>query len=200
MLRATRSGLADRVTARLALLEGKPAEAERIYAELAKRLPNDTAGLIELADAQSAQGNLAGSTETLKRVTALDPSDARAWFLLGKNAILMGESGRAVNDYLLRCLTLQTQLRNEQGEADALNAIGAAYHQLGDYPQAAREVRRGRRPAGAAGRPARDGHDPQEPRAHLPGAQPLRRGRGGPEGRAPDLRVASATWPGRRTC
>jgi eukaryotic-like serine/threonine-protein kinase len=137
LLRASRSALADRVQARLALLEGKPAEAERIYAELARRLPNDTAALVELADAQSAQGNLAGATETLKRVTALDPSDARAWFLLGKNAILMGESGRAVNDYLLRCLTLQTQLRNEQGQGDALNAIGAAYHQLGDYAQAA---------------------------------------------------------------
>jgi tetratricopeptide (TPR) repeat protein/predicted Ser/Thr protein kinase len=125
-----------RVRARLALLRGEPGEAEKQYAELARRYPNDTESLLDLASAQTGRGDIARAVETLTKVTAIDQNDPRAWFLLGKNTILMGDSRKAVNDYLIRALALQNQLRNEQGQGDALNAMGVGYHQLGDYPQA----------------------------------------------------------------
>ena len=125
-----------RVRARLALLRGDPAEAEKSYAELAERYPNDTEVLLDLATAQGAQGEIAKAVESLQKATALDRNDPRAWFLLGKNTILMGDATRAVNDYLVRALALQNQLGNEQGQADVLNAMGVAYHELGQYPQA----------------------------------------------------------------
>lgn len=125
-----------RVRARLALLRGEPGEAETQYAELARRYPNDTESLLDLAAAQEGRGDIARAVETLTKVTAIDQNDPRAWFLLGKNTILMGDSRKAVTDYLIRALALQNHLRNEQGQGDVLNAMGVGYHQLGDYPQA----------------------------------------------------------------
>ncbi|HKC25361.1 MAG TPA: tetratricopeptide repeat protein, partial [Thermoanaerobaculia bacterium] len=71
-----------------------------------------------------------------KRVVAVDPNDPRAWFLLGRNTILMGDGSRAIRDYLVRALALQTQLGNEKGKADALAAIAKAYQRSNDYPRA----------------------------------------------------------------
>ncbi len=130
------SRTALRARARLALLRGEPAMAEKSFAALVQRYPNDVDALLDLASAQEAQGDLAGATETLEQVTSLDKGDPRGWFLLGKSTIRMGDARKAVDDYLLRALTLQTQLRNAQGRGDALNALGVGYHELGDYDQA----------------------------------------------------------------
>jgi tetratricopeptide (TPR) repeat protein len=142
------SRLGWRARARLAMLRGDPASAEESYAELARRYPHDNEPLLDLAAAQSAQGASARAVETLREATARDASDPRAWFLLGKNSILMGEARKAVDDYLVRALTLHNRLRNEPGQADALNALGVGHHQLGQYAQAvekysaAAEIRR----------------------------------------------------------
>jgi eukaryotic-like serine/threonine-protein kinase len=130
------SRLGWRVRARLAMLRGDPASAEKSYAELARRYPHDNEPLLDLAAAQSAQGASARAVETLREATARDASDPRAWFLLGKNSVLMGEARKAVDDYLVRALTLHNRLRNEPGQADALNALGVGHHQLGQYAQA----------------------------------------------------------------
>ena len=130
------SRLGYRVRGRLAMLRGDPQTAEKCYAELLRGHPHDADGLLDLAAAQDAQGNTGKAIETLKKATELDASDPRAWFLLGKNAILMGDAGRAVGDYLVRALTLQNRLGNAQGQGDVLNAIGAAHHELGEYPLA----------------------------------------------------------------
>lgn len=131
-----RSRLASRVRARLALLRGDPEAAEKEYADLAARYPRDTELLLDLAAAQSGHGEIARAVDTLKKGTTIDQNDPRAWFLLGKNTILAGDSQRALNDYLVRALALQKQFRNAQGEGDVLNAMGVAYHQLGEYSQA----------------------------------------------------------------
>jgi tetratricopeptide (TPR) repeat protein len=128
--------LGYRVRARVALLRGEPAEAERSYAELVRRFPNDLEALLDLASAQARQGDVTRAVQTLEKASQLDRSDPRVWFLLGKNTILMGDAGRAVKDHLVRALALHAQLHNEQGQAEVLNAMGVAYHQLGDYPQA----------------------------------------------------------------
>jgi tetratricopeptide (TPR) repeat protein/TolB-like protein len=138
-LRAVGTGdsrLGYRIRGRAALLAGSPAEAEKNYRELAERYPYDTEARLDLAVAQAAQGHHAQAVETLKRVVALDPADPRGWFLLGKSANFTGETSRAVGDYLVRALALQSRLGNEKGKADVLNAIGVGYQQLGDYPKA----------------------------------------------------------------
>jgi tetratricopeptide (TPR) repeat protein len=128
--------LGYRVRARVALLRGEPGEAEKSYAELVRRFPNDLEARLDLASAQARQGDVARAVETLGEASKIDRSDPRVWFLLGKNTILMGDAAKAVTDHLVRALTLHGQLHNEQGEAEVLNAMGVAYHQLGDYPQA----------------------------------------------------------------
>ena len=128
--------LAWRVRARLALLRGDLSEAEKAYAELVTRYPNDTEALLDLAAAQASQGAIAKAVLTLKRVTELDRSDPRGWFLLGKNMILAGDARKAVTDPLVRALALMTQLENGQGQGDVLNAMGVAHQRLGEYPQA----------------------------------------------------------------
>ena len=130
----SRLGLRSR--ARLALLQEKPDEAERLYEELATRFPLDTESRLDLAAAQAAQGHHADAAETLKKAVEFDANDPRAWFLLGRSANILGDSARAANDYLVRALALQTRLGNEKGRADVLNALGAAYQQLGDNARA----------------------------------------------------------------
>jgi tetratricopeptide (TPR) repeat protein len=135
-LGSAQTRLAWRVRARLALLRGDPAEAENVFAELARRYPNDTEALFDLAAAQSSQGAAKKAVETLGRLTALDKGDARAWYLLGRNMIQAGDARQAVSDPLVHALALMTQLGNEQGQGDVLHAMGVAHQRLGEYPQA----------------------------------------------------------------
>jgi tetratricopeptide (TPR) repeat protein len=128
--------LSSRIRARVALLAGKPAEAEKLYRQLLERYPNLTEARLDLASAQSAQGHNADAVATLKKLVESDPNDPQAWLLLGRNAILMGESAKAVQDYLVRALALQSQFRSEKGKADVLVAIAGAHQRLGDYPKA----------------------------------------------------------------
>jgi len=128
--------LAWRVRARLALLRGDPAGAEKVYSELAQRYPNDTEALFDLASAQSSQGAAKKAVATLQRLTALDKGDARAWYLLGKSMIQAGDARPAVGEPLVHALALMTQLGNEQGQGDVLHAMGVAHQRLGEYAQA----------------------------------------------------------------
>ena len=133
---SARTRLGWRLRARLALLRGEPDEAEKAYAELVRRYPNDSKALVDLSVAQASRGAATEAVATLRKVTELDSRDARAWFLLGKNMILAGDARKAVTDPLVRALALMTQLGNDQGRADVLNAMGVAYQSLGEYPQA----------------------------------------------------------------
>jgi tetratricopeptide (TPR) repeat protein/TolB-like protein len=128
--------LAYRVRARAALLAGKPQDAEKHFRELLARYPFDEEPRLDLAAAQAAQGHNAEAVVTLKKAVELDPGDPRAWFQLGKNAILAGDPARAASDYLVRALALHTRFGNEKGKADVLNAMGVAHQQLGEYPRA----------------------------------------------------------------
>ena len=125
------------VQARRALLDGDPAEAERLLAELAGRYPHDVELLVALALAQGEGGKLGEARKTLERATALDSKHPRAWFLLGKYAIQSGDSRKGLDDYLVRALVIQNQLENRQGRADVLNAMGIGAEQLGRIEEAA---------------------------------------------------------------
>ena len=133
---SSESRLAYRVRARHALLQGRPEEAEKHFQQLLARFPFDAEPRLDLAAAQAAQGHNSEAVATLKKAVEIDPGDPRAWFLLGKNAILAGDSARAASDYLVRALALHTRFDNEKGKADVLNAMGVAHQQLGEYPRA----------------------------------------------------------------
>jgi tetratricopeptide (TPR) repeat protein len=133
---SSESRLAYRVRARHALLQGRPEEAEKHFQQLLARFPFDAEPRLDLAAAQAAQGHNSEAVATLKKAVEIDPGDPRAWFLLGKNAILAGDSARAASDYLVRALALHTRFGNEKGKADVLNAMGVAHQQLGEYPRA----------------------------------------------------------------
>jgi eukaryotic-like serine/threonine-protein kinase len=135
-LGSAQTRLAWRVRARRALLRGDPAEAEKLFAELVERYPNDTEALFDLAAAQSSQGAARKAVETLERLTAIDKGDTRAFYLLGRNMIQAGDARKAVSGPLVHALALMTQLGNEQGEGDVLHAMGVAHQRLGEYPQA----------------------------------------------------------------
>jgi tetratricopeptide (TPR) repeat protein/TolB-like protein len=128
--------LSRRVRARVALLAGKPSEAEKLFRELLEQYPNLSGARLDLATAQAAQGHHADAVATLKKLVEADPNDPQAWLQLGRNAVLMGDSAKAVQDYLVRALALQSQFRNEKGKADVLVATAGAYQRMSDYRRA----------------------------------------------------------------
>lgn len=113
-----------------ALLRGEPDRAQGILEELVARYPNDSAAHVALAEAHGQQGEFVEAVASLERAVALDPSGPRAWYLLGRFAIMTGDAQRAVDEHLVRALLQQRRLGNEQGQAEVLNAIGVGYQFL----------------------------------------------------------------------
>ena len=131
-----------------ARLRGKPELARTILEEQVAKNPRDTGLRVELAEVCTEAGDLDAALGHLQRVVAEDPDHPRAWFLLGKTAILAGDSRRAADEYLVHALVVQNRLGNDAGRAEALNAFGIAYQDLGlpdraveSYEEAA-EIRR----------------------------------------------------------
>jgi tetratricopeptide (TPR) repeat protein len=137
---------ADRLVRRLqaeqALLEGDTATAVSQWRVLLAQTPEDTFAELQLARAQGAGGDFDAAIATLRRLTARDAQDARAWFELGKFSLLQGDARRAVEDYLLRSLVLFKRSRNTYGEAEAVNALGIGYGRLGQTGDAEEQYRR----------------------------------------------------------
>ena len=132
--RAGRLGYEAR--AQLAVLSGEPERAREILAELVERWPEDVEARVDLGEVLGEEGRLAEARAELDRVVERDPNHPRAWFLLGKYAILGGDYRRAVDDYLVRALVIQNRLDNRKGQADTSNAIGIAYLNLGELDAA----------------------------------------------------------------
>jgi tetratricopeptide (TPR) repeat protein/TolB-like protein len=131
-----------------ARLQGDPERAQKILSALLEHYPNDIEARLELGEAYGEQGDLEKAVATFQQVVRLDPDHPRGWFLLAKNAILAGDSRRAIDEYLVRALVVQNRLGSEQGQADVHNAFGIAYRETGDLDRAeesyhkAAEIRR----------------------------------------------------------
>lgn len=125
--------------ARAALLRGDPEDAQRLLTTLVERFPNDVEARVRLAESLGDQGELERAMEELRTVARVDPNHPRAWYLLGKYAILGGDSRRAIDEYLVHALVVQNKLESPQGRADVLNAMGVAYHRLGELDRAAEQ-------------------------------------------------------------
>jgi len=122
--------------AQLAGLSGEPERAREILAALVERWPEDLEARVDLGETLGEEGRLAEARAELERVVERDANHPRAWFLLGKYAILGGDYRRAVDDYLVRALVIQNRLDNAKGRADTHNAVGIAYLNLGELDAA----------------------------------------------------------------
>lgn len=118
--------------AREAALSGNFERAQQILMALVARYPRDLEARVALAEALGEHGRLAEARRQLEEIAAASPNHPRVWFLLGKYAILAGDSRTAVDEFLVRALVIQNRLGNRQSRADVQNAFGIAYAELGE--------------------------------------------------------------------
>ena len=138
---ATGGRVALEAKAHEASLRGEPEEAQRALADLVSRYPNDLDARVALAEAHGGQGDYKGAMAVLREVVDRDSNDPRAWFLLGRFAIRAGDAQTAANEYLAKALLLRNELGDRAGQAEVLNALGAAYERLGKMVEAVRQYR-----------------------------------------------------------
>jgi tetratricopeptide (TPR) repeat protein len=119
-----------------AALAGDFEQSQRQLSALLARYPHDIEARLRLAEAYGEQGELDRAQQELKAIVASSPNHPRAWYLLGKYAILGGDARAAADDYLVRALVIQNRLGNLQGRADAENALGIANFELGNLDEA----------------------------------------------------------------
>lgn len=129
--------LAHEARAREAALAGDATRAAELWQRMVQRYPEDMEAKVTLTEVLGNQGRLAEATEILQAVVEAEPHHPRAWFLLGKFAILAGESRRAIDEYLVRALVVHNRLGNLQGKGDVVNALGIAHQDLGNWQEAA---------------------------------------------------------------
>ena len=119
-----------------AALSGNFARAQQVLTALIARYPHDVEARVALAEAYGEQGQLDRARQELQAIATSSPNHPRAWYLLGKYAILAGDSRAAADDYLIRALVIANRLGNLQGRADAENALGIAQFELGRLDEA----------------------------------------------------------------
>jgi tetratricopeptide (TPR) repeat protein len=119
-----------------AALAGDFEQSQQHLGALVARYPHDVEARVTLAEAYGDAGQLDRAQTELRRIVAESPNHPRAWYLLGKYAILAGDSRRAADEYLVRALVIQNRLGNLQGRADAENALGIAHFELGNLDEA----------------------------------------------------------------
>lgn len=136
---AGRLGLEAR--ARLAGLQGNPERARDLLTELTTSYPHDMQARVALGEAYAAEGRLGEASAILEDVVQRDPNHPRAWYLLGRYAIIGGDSRMAIDKYLVHALVVQNRLGDAQGKADVLNAMGAAEENLGQVTAAQERYR-----------------------------------------------------------
>ena len=125
-----------------ARLQGDPEKARQILSDLVARAPADLEARVDLAEACGEAGDLNGALDQLRQVVAAAPDHPRAWFLLGKQSILAGNSRQAADEYLIRALVIQERLGSDAGRAEVQNALGVAYNDLGELDEAAESYKK----------------------------------------------------------
>jgi tetratricopeptide (TPR) repeat protein len=127
--------------AQQALAQGELEKAIHLYQEFAREYRGDSEGLFHLALACEDAGDLAQAADALQKLIRIDPNHPQAHFHLGKDTILMGQADKAINQHLVKAISIHRSLNNRHGEADALNAMGVGYERLGEYDQAIKHYR-----------------------------------------------------------
>ena len=104
--------------------------------------PDDLDARLQLAKLEVDAGSFDVASTLLRELLARDPQDPRAWFLLGKAAILQGDPRQAVEEHLVRALVLYKRGRSAFGEAETTNAMGVGYARLGQVEDAEEQYRK----------------------------------------------------------
>ena len=140
-LRGVRGRDAERARGLMALIEGDAQTAIERLAPLSADDPDDHHTRLLHAEALETAGRHAEANVELSSLVATDPQNGEAWLLLGQNAIRAGEGQRAIDDYLTPARLAFNRLDHVRGEADVVNALGAAFELIGDPARAAAHFR-----------------------------------------------------------
>lgn len=119
-----------------AVLEDRGDDALALASRWSEGMRGDPQRQLRFAELALEAGELQAAQQGLSIAVANDPQDPRAWFLLGKTAILRGDARTAVEDPLVRALVLFKRARDQRGEAETVNALGVAYARLGQIDDA----------------------------------------------------------------
>ncbi|WP_158681630.1 serine/threonine-protein kinase [Microbulbifer pacificus] len=117
-------------------LNGQSDKALETLALLSQRQPFD-ARLAHLnAELLADHKDLQTSAKYLETWLETSPTDARGWYLLGRQQIRIGNAKQAAENPLARALILARSQHQEALEADVLAAIGVAQERLGNLDHA----------------------------------------------------------------
>lgn len=122
--------------ARLSALAGETEQAIGRFTRLVEQYPSDMHAKLALAELLVEQGQLQQAAELAEAVSEADANHPRAWFLLGKLAVMSGDVQRAAEDYFVKALVIQNRLGNTEGQAEVLNGLGIAHERLGELDTA----------------------------------------------------------------
>lgn len=112
-------------------------KAMQAYDNLSKLMPQDPQVWSEIAELYESKGNYDKSFEYYQKVLQSDPKNLDALLATGGVQIERGNAQGSF-DYLNQALSLAVELGNQQGKANVLQTIGAAYR-LTNKPQDALE-------------------------------------------------------------
>ena len=115
------------------LIEQKPTEAEKAYANAIEIRPKFFLGLMNLARLRSMQKNFEGAIEPLTAAVAIQPTSAEANYYLGEAYLQVKKGSKAVG-YLYQALKL-----DPVGKADAHLRLAILYNAVGLKDKAAIE-------------------------------------------------------------
>lgn len=136
------TSLSPRLQRWVDLAEGRHDDVLAAQSAWVATRPDDLDARLRLAEFRLEAGSLESAAEDVRAVLARDPQDPRAWFLLGKAAILQGNPREAVEEHLVRALVLYKRGRSTAGEAETTNALGVGYARLGQLEDADEQYRK----------------------------------------------------------
>jgi tetratricopeptide (TPR) repeat protein len=128
--------------ARALSADGQGDQAGSVLDKATHAFPHDPALAILAAETRAANGSGAAALDLLRQYVKSDDQDARAWFLLGRTAIVQGQAQPAIDDYLVHALVLDTRARDAAAEAETRNALGIGYERLGQLEAATEQYTR----------------------------------------------------------
>ncbi|ASP48441.1 serine/threonine-protein kinase [Cognaticolwellia beringensis] len=131
-LSTANSFTAKLASARLNDLAGKVEQAQSDYLTLVNAFPYNTELKVMLAEFYFLIEQHKKMESLLLDVVNIDENHPKAWFMLGRAAFLQGNLEKAQNEYFVKALIIAKKLKNHNKVAEALNAFGVVYNQLGE--------------------------------------------------------------------
>ncbi len=136
-LLAGRGGRAEAwAEARYLALAGRTEAAIERFQRLVDAYPSDADAQLALAELLADDGRIGDAAQRAEQVTIADTNHPRAWFLLGKFAVMSGDVRRATDDYFVKALVIQNRIGDAEGRAEVLNGLGIAHERLGELDAA----------------------------------------------------------------